>query len=158
MLTIMIPTFTFAIVATGDTCVAHMLRRILWTWMNLLQFCISNQTSSVAEDMLNKPWRPLPARRLSLRVARTIRWVLIPASLVLSSRFDGYAPPSSAALVIATLAHNELELGAHWLTRNMLNATGYAAFNLGAMSISCSDRLQGRRRRPPDWTGVPMPV
>lgn len=38
---------------------------IFWMWINLLPFCINNQRhpASIAEDVVNKPWRTMPSKR-----------------------------------------------------------------------------------------------
>jgi 4-hydroxybenzoate polyprenyltransferase len=46
----------------------------LWLWLIILQFCLQNQcsTSSPEEDLINKPWRPIPSRRISLTSAKKL--------------------------------------------------------------------------------------
>lgn len=41
-------------------------------------------------------------------------------------------------LTIVFLFHNEINLGSHWVLRNVCNAIGYAAFNAGAAAMACS--------------------
>ncbi|KAI0672058.1 UbiA prenyltransferase family-domain-containing protein [Trametes maxima] len=135
ILTIVVPTLAFSTVSTGDFCLTRILYRFLWVWLNLLQFCISNQTHSIEEDRINKPWRPLPAGRISPKTAGRLRWILLPVCLAISS-LDGTVFAACAVLTAATLAHNDRDLGANWRTRNLLNAVGYAAFNIGAAFIS----------------------
>ena len=105
-------------------------------WLHLLQFCVSNQSVEPDEDRKNKPWRPIPAGTISLPAARRLRWLLLAACLVLSARTG--VLHAGAALSFATWAHNEANLGAHWLARNALNAVGYASFSIGASNAGCS--------------------
>ena len=44
---------------------------LMWTWLNLLPFNIFNQVgnAAIAEDCINKPWRPLPARIINQKQA-----------------------------------------------------------------------------------------
>lgn len=107
-----------------------------WVWMHLLQFCISNQSLSEGEDLANKAWRPLPAKRISLATMLRIRWTLLPACLVYSSLYHGARWPS-LALSAGIFMHNEMYLDSHWATRNLCNALGYAAFNAGATYVAC---------------------
>ncbi|KAI0649668.1 hypothetical protein C8Q79DRAFT_1006024 [Trametes meyenii] len=153
ILTLLVPAVTFSTVATGDFCPTRILYRFLWIWLNLLQFCISNQTPSIEEDRVNKPWRPLPAGRISLKNTGTLRWVLLPVCLAISS-LNGTVFAACAVLTAATPAHNDMDLGSYWHTRNLLNAVGYAAFNIGAAFISSDfkdvdgDRQIGRSTMP----------
>ena len=39
-------------------------------------------------------------------------------------------------LMLGILLHNELKLDSHWLTRNVLNAIGYAVFDAGATALA----------------------
>lgn len=44
----------------------------LWVWTNLLPFSMNNQSQqcSIVEDRINKPWRPIPSGRISMREAK----------------------------------------------------------------------------------------
>lgn len=110
------------------------LSAALWTWLHLLQFCVSNQSLSPHEDALNKPWRPVPSGRITLRTAAALRWFLLPLCFLCSIHYDVL----SAGIVfpIGVLLHNELKLDSHWFTRNALNALGYAVFDAGATTIA----------------------
>ena len=117
-----------------ETTPLAFARTALWTWLHLLQFCVSNQSLSPDEDALNKPWRPIPAGRISVRQATTLRWTLLPLCLFLSFAFGISAV--GVVLMIGILLHNELRLDSHWFTRNVLNAVGYATFDAGAMTVA----------------------
>ena len=122
-----------------DTTPLAFARSALWTWLYLLQFCVSNQSLSPDEDALNKPWRPIPAGRISVRQATTLRWTLLPLCLFLSFAYGILAV--GAVLMIGILLHNELRLDSHWFTRNVLNAIGYATFDAGAMTVAQAGSL-----------------
>lgn len=89
---------------------------------------------SPGEDAINKPWRPIPAGRLGLHHATILRWLLLPACLILS--FAQGIPAIGAVLAMGILLHNEFRLDSHWFTRNALNAIGYAVFDAGATSVA----------------------
>lgn len=83
---------------------------------------------------MNKPFRPIPAQRISLSTARLLRWILIPACCLLSSFVGGlYAAIGFATL---TLLYNELEWAGHWTAKNIVNAGFYAFFEIGATLIA----------------------
>lgn len=110
---------------------------VLWIWIHLLQFDISNQTQSPEEDALNKAYRPLPSKRVSLEAAIAVRWALVPACLIISALYSRAVLLSSFALISLTVVYNELAFHArHWLVRNMVNAAGFASFELGATLIA----------------------
>jgi 4-hydroxybenzoate polyprenyltransferase len=111
-----------------------MLYAVFWTWLHLLQFCISNQSLDPEEDASNKPWRPIPSGLVSVARARTLRWILLFSCFSLSVRLRAHW--QGASLALAFLAHNELHLHSHWLMRNVCNAWGYASFNAGASAIA----------------------
>ena len=111
-----------------------MLCAVLWTWLHLLQFCVSNQSLNPEEDALNKPWRPIPSGIVSSVNARILRWILLPLCLSLSISLEVHW--QGISLAIAFLVHNELHLHSHWLMRNACNAWGYASFNAGASAIA----------------------
>ncbi|KAI0336193.1 hypothetical protein GY45DRAFT_1358085 [Cubamyces sp. BRFM 1775] len=136
--TILIPTLAFGTTAAPDDSSTHICQRTLWIWLHLLQFCLSNQCLSPKEDATNKPWRPIPAGRISVTAATWLRWALLPTCLMLSAHYG--VVMASIALALGTLAHNEFGMDSRWLPRNVCNAVGYAAFNAGATYAACGDQ------------------
>ena len=55
---------------------------LLWTWLNTLVFVLANQRlpDAVTEDALNKPWRPIPAGRITMARTRRLLIVAVPLS------------------------------------------------------------------------------
>lgn len=130
----------FGTLAARSYGMDSLLVRAFWVGLHLLQFCVSNQSVGVEEDRRNKPWRPIPAGHISVAAAQSLRWTLsIPCLLI--SLYLGVITPG-ATLILATFAHNELQLGSSWFLRNALNAVGYAAFNVGAARVGYAGRLQ----------------
>src|SRR6266851_4180220 len=107
---------------------------VFWTWLHLLQTCVSNQSLDFEEDALNKPWRPVPSGLISVSGARTLRWILLPSCLFLSVYLETHG--HSISLALATLVYNELHFHSHGLMRNVCSAWGYASFNAGAAMIA----------------------
>lgn len=105
---------------------------------------MSNQSLSPDEDAQNKPWRPIPSQRLTVHQAIFLRWTLLPLCLALS--IANGVSALGTVLMIGILLHNELRLDAHWFTRNVLNAIGYATFDAGAMTIAHSGTWGTTRR------------
>ena len=111
-----------------------MLYAVFWTWLHLLQFCVSNQSMDSEEDALNKPWRPIPSGLISVAGARCLRWTLLPSCFFLSAYLEVHW--QGTILALSFLVYNELRLHLHWIMRNVLNAFGYAYFNAGAFAIA----------------------
>ena len=83
--------------------------------------------------------RPLPAGRVTVRHARTLRWVMIPLCLSLSAAYSPRNLLISFGVTLSMLAYNECD-GArgHWLVRNGLNAIGCAFAEAGATLVTCT--------------------
>lgn len=111
-----------------------MVYSIFWTWIHLLQVCVSNQVLDSDEDALNKPWRPIPSRLMSVARARALRWILLPSCLFISLCLGVHWP--SISLALAILAYHELQFDSQVILRNFCNAWGYASFNAGAAMIA----------------------
>lgn len=125
----------FAVLAAPrfpSTRISHIL---VWVWLHLLQFCVSNQVLSVDEDRENKPWRPLPARRISIRTTRWMRWFLFYTCLLLSFKQDCLI--AGTCLTMGIYLNNDMQLDRHWLPRNLCCGLGYWAFNHGATLVAC---------------------
>ncbi|KAJ8482009.1 hypothetical protein ONZ51_g5633 [Trametes cubensis] len=132
--TILFPIMLFAWCSSRNASYTSLLNAGIWTYMHLLQFCISSQVLSPEEDAVNKPWRPIPARRITLARASVLRWTLLISCLLLSICY-GVAKPG-AIFAVGILLHNELKLDAHWLSRNVLVALAYAVLDAGATCIA----------------------
>ncbi|KAF2676843.1 hypothetical protein K458DRAFT_481677 [Lentithecium fluviatile CBS 122367] len=109
---------------------------ILWIWLQLLIFDLSNQrrADSVAEDAVNKPWRPIPSGRLQRRHARQLLLYSVPISYALSRRALG-GEPETVALFVLTWIYNDLGAAENWILRNILNALGITTFGAGATAV-----------------------
>jgi 4-hydroxybenzoate polyprenyltransferase len=106
-----------------------------------LQLGLANQTlpRAIAEDRMNHPDRPLPAGRITIRQARTLRWMIVPLCLLLSAAYGPRTLLTSFGVALFMVAYNECG-GArgHWLVRNGLNAVGYALAEAGATLVTCT--------------------
>src|SRR5882724_1178786 len=124
----------FAAIMAPLSSFSRLPQLLFWIWLHLLQFCASNQTISPEEDAVNKPWRPIPAGRLSVPQAHTFRCLLVPACLAVSA-YRGVLP-ASILLCLTTAAYNDLGFHQHVVLRNACNALGYASFELGATQLA----------------------
>ena len=129
----------FGTVSSGYYNPAMTLRRATWVFLHLLQFCVSNQTSDPEEDRRNKPWRPIPSGRITLAQAQGLRCLLFLLCFAISAQYDVLG--AGIVLSAATIAHNEFGMGAHWFSRNALNAIGYASFSAGSLYAGCPRTL-----------------
>lgn len=120
-----------------------------WIWINLLVFNLSNQSQpgAIREDSSNKPWRPLPAGRISLRQMRNLRIKVSLVAIVFSCAFGGIY--QTFCLHLLTVGYNDLAGGEHWISRNLLNAAGYLSFMIGAMEVAVG--VQGLQYTATGW-------
>jgi 4-hydroxybenzoate polyprenyltransferase len=150
--TVMLPSTAFALIAAfsgpilttnaAPPPVLAVLRRlpleISWLWLTLLLADISNQRqpSSIPEDRLNKPWRPLAAGRLTVVEARRLLFVAIPVVLLAAWIWFPESFAITVACVICTYMYNDLG-GADEssLARNVLNTIGVTGFGSGAAKV-----------------------
>ena len=111
---------------------------MMWTWLNLLPLAMNNQhrEADVEEDKKNKPWRPIPAGRLSIEETKHLVLASYVAA-ILGSAYLG-ALPECLALIVQGWIYNELgAANDSYLTRNVLNATGYMTSAAGAAKVAC---------------------
>lgn len=113
---------------------AVTIRTCIWTWLHLLQANVANQSLGCAEDLVNKPWRPLPANRVSPSQARKLRWASCMICIISSLLLGGL--PSSIALTVTTYIHDDLEWSKHWYGKTICNAFGYMSFESGATYVA----------------------
>lgn len=135
---------------TNTTSVHPSTNQILWrlphvvafNWLNLLIFDIANQRlpAAIAEDSLNKPWRPLPKKRVTPAAAQTLLLLTIP--VVLLAVYSIGAGPESSLLVTLTWMYNDLGGGDRdiWV-RNGIIAFAFAVYNAGSLKLAAGAEL-----------------
>src|ERR1700734_2784258 len=82
------PQSVFAAAAAPLASFDRLPHVIFWVWLHLLQFDVSNQYLDPTEDTLNKPFRPIPSGRVTLRQAQILRWALVPICMALSTCYS----------------------------------------------------------------------
>ncbi|KZV95924.1 hypothetical protein EXIGLDRAFT_609893 [Exidia glandulosa HHB12029] len=139
--TIFIPVSVFAAATAPVSSITRFGTALIWLWLHLLQFDVSNQYTTAKEDAANKPWRPMPSGRLSREHATVLRWSLLIACNLLSITIATCAGTPdviciSTAMSIAILAHNEVGLAQNWLGKNVCCAVGYMVLEAGTTLIT----------------------
>ncbi|KAF9021323.1 hypothetical protein BDZ89DRAFT_1200267 [Hymenopellis radicata] len=138
--TTLIPVSFFAAASVPLKDVSRLLEAAFWIWLHLLQFDVSNQIVGLEEDVWNKPDRPLPAKLITLKSAILFRWLLVLPCFALSYWYSTSVLSASIALVALTVIYNELGAHSHhWLTRNAVNAAGFASFEWGSTLVAGAD-------------------
>ncbi|PSR79599.1 UbiA prenyltransferase family-domain-containing protein [Coniella lustricola] len=116
----------------------RLAQMFAWLWLHLLILDLSNQRlpESVAEDALNKPWRPLPSKRLTSADASWLLTLAVPLGMGLSllTGLEAYVP--STTLLCLCWLYNDLEgSSSSLIVRNLLNALGLTCFGWGALAV-----------------------
>lgn len=128
---------------------------IVWIWINLLFEVIANQrlSESITEDAINKPWRPMPSRRLDSDETRRLLIAVVTCAFLISWLLDVTTP--SIGLMALTWLYNDLGgASEHYFLRNLLNAFGLLCFGTGATLIlggQANDHLTHHGRQ---WFGI----
>lgn len=109
---------------------------LLWSWSNLFLFNLHNQrhAQAIAEDAVNKPWRPLPAGRLSSQDATKIMYCMYLVTLGISLGIGGLFPCLVEA--VACLWYNEWGGASDPYLKNLLNGIGFACFFAGPLEVA----------------------
>ncbi|KAI0759410.1 UbiA prenyltransferase family-domain-containing protein [Trametes elegans] len=133
--TVLFPVSAFAYATAPSRSVAHLLQSTSWVWVHQLMCNVSNQARSRTEDAANKPWRPLPAGRMSEPQAVRLRWITVIMCLGLSASYGTELVLVTFALVFTTIVYDELGLSGHYLGKSFCNIGGYASLEVGATKI-----------------------
>lgn len=109
---------------------------VLFNWTNVLIFDLANQRSpeSVAEDRVNKPWRPIPSGSCSSEECRRMMLIAVPLSLVLNYYLGVW--PQGAIIHLTTWLYNDLRGMDELFVREILISIGYAMFNGASLQIA----------------------
>jgi hypothetical protein len=118
---------------------ARFTQTFSWVWINVLAFSISNQRSpdSILEDSINKPWRPIPAGKITAAQAGRLHLAAMAVGLSLIVLYLG-AIEETVICFVGTWIYNDLG-GAndHFVVRNFLNGIAYIVYCSGAMRVAC---------------------
>lgn len=123
--------FLFSASQTSDfSLLGTLLTSICYATAYIVPFCLSNQLNGIAEDKLEKPYRPLSAGLITPlgALARYLIWNIV---LLLISIYLGITK-WSALWMIVTLYHNFLNGDKHFLTKNVISMTLGTAAQFGA--------------------------
>lgn len=107
---------------------------VLWSWSNLFLFNLHNQRRGVDEDALNKPWRPLPAGRLTVQQATLVLYCMYPITLIIALTCGGLVPCLLEA--VFCLWYNEWGGSDDPLLKNILNGLGIPCFLIGPLEVA----------------------
>ncbi|PVH92929.1 hypothetical protein DM02DRAFT_646688 [Periconia macrospinosa] len=137
----------------------EVLRRIplvvFWNWTNVLLFDIANQrlAGAVIEDAVNKPWRPLPSKRVSEPQARRLLLLIVP--LVLVTGITLQCVPETSSVIVLTWMYNDLG-GADddYVVKNLLNAFGISCYSSASTLIACGWDRQNISTDTYCWLGM----
>lgn len=112
---------------------------VAFNWYNVLVFDLANQRSaeSVEEDLINKPWRPIPSGKVTRDQTRRAMLVAIPAALGLNYMLGVWR--EGVFIQILTWLYNDLG-GGDELVRDAIIAVAYGLFNQGSLQIAIGGR------------------
>ncbi|KAI0629571.1 UbiA prenyltransferase family-domain-containing protein [Trametes polyzona] len=138
--TTVIPVSSLAIASAPISSPLRLPHVVFWVWLHVLQFDFANQSLDADEDAKNKSDRPIPAKRITIAQTRLLRWLIVPVCWRLSALYSVETFYASVALAALTLLYNELTAHRrHWIIRNVVNALGFASFEVGATLIAGAD-------------------
>lgn len=121
----------------SSTCrVSHAIQCVLWVWLHVLQFNLSNQVRDPEEDRSNKPWRPLPSGRITLANTFILKYITIATCLLWSYSYGPCVLTPSAFLTLLIHMYHEMRGDQHWLTKNLMCSGGYACFATGTTLVA----------------------
>ena len=136
------PVFGISSTVSDPRVIRRLLIVILWTWINLLPFAIDNrrQPAAIAEDSINKPWWPMPSKRLTPKQAQLIMVSLYPVAVLVSIHVGGLK--QCILLVSLGLWYNDLGgADTSFVIRNLINACGFCCYSSGAMEVALGSPL-----------------
>lgn len=108
---------------------------IAFNWWNVLIFDLANQRSeeSVKEDLINKPWRPIPSGKITGEQTRRSMLVAVPIALALNYYLGVWR--EGVFIQILTWLYNDLK-GGDEVVRDVIISIAYGFFNHGSLQIA----------------------
>ncbi|MCJ1400851.1 hypothetical protein MMC11_004060, partial [Xylographa trunciseda] len=122
---------------SASTIPLRAIRVVLWSVFNLLPFTIANQRlpNAISEDAINKPWRPLPSRRLSPAQAYELMLTAYVVAGAVSAVLGGIR--SCLAVVMLAYCYNNLGgADVSGAVRNLMNVSLYLCAMTGTIEVA----------------------
>ena len=138
-----VSTFNEGIAPTAEYLLKRVPIMVAWLWFTCLAHNIANQSLPGAsmEDAVNKPWRPIPAGRISAARARS--WLLVIITMALATSYVLDATLPLTLLLVFVWMYNDLDgSGINIWVRNALNMGGLMCFGWGALSVLSGGQQQ----------------
>jgi len=85
------------------------------------------------EDAQNKPYRPIPAEKITLANARILRYCM--PFVTASVSYHLGVLPASQMMFFLTLVYNEGGLSSHWIGKNVVTALMYGTTVFGTLAL-----------------------
>lgn len=98
--------------------------------------CNQFREGDVDEDRQNKPWRPIPAGRITVTQTKYLMMASYMTAILASISLGGLS--ECCGLIFEGWVYNEVgAANDNLLARNLLNALGYMTFAAGAVRVAC---------------------
>ncbi|KAF5388376.1 hypothetical protein D9615_000799 [Tricholomella constricta] len=133
--TIFLPITSFASATAPVHSLSNLMQGCIWIWFHLILCNVSNQARAKEEDAVNRPWRPIPSGRITVRQAVVLRWFLVIFCATWSATYGAGTVMATLGLVTVTVLYDEAGFSNGPFTKNLCNVGGYTAFEVGATRI-----------------------
>jgi 4-hydroxybenzoate polyprenyltransferase len=130
------PRYSMGPAISANNILASAPFMLLWSVSNLFLFCLHNQRhpETIAEDTLNKPWRPMVTGRMTPQHATRIAYLMHPVCFLIALRIGGFIP--YMILTFFHLWYNELGGASNGILKNIHNAVGFSCFYIGPLEVA----------------------
>ncbi|KAI8633820.1 UbiA prenyltransferase family-domain-containing protein [Xylariaceae sp. FL1651] len=108
---------------------------LAFNWYSVLIFDLANQRSpeSIQEDLLNKPWRPIPTGKVTASQARRSMLVAIPLVLLFNYLLGVWR--QGLFILVITWLYNDIR-GGDEIVRDLIISIAYGMFNSASLEIA----------------------
>ncbi|KAK3401469.1 UbiA prenyltransferase family-domain-containing protein [Sordaria brevicollis] len=117
--------------------VLHRLPAIcLFQLYSLLLFDLANQRHpiAVAEDLINKPWRPIPSDKITSDQTRRLFLCMVPVALALNCALGVWH--EGLLVLIVIFVYNDLGCADEPVFRDILLGLSYGIYHVGSLRIA----------------------
>ncbi|KAI0974010.1 UbiA prenyltransferase family-domain-containing protein [Xylaria arbuscula] len=108
---------------------------LAFNWYMVFIFDLSNQRSpeSIQEDLINKPWRPIPTGKVTAAEARRVLLIAIPLVLLFNYMLGVWR--QGLFILVLTWMYNDIR-GSDEVVRDLIISVAYGMFNSASLEIA----------------------
>nr|WBQ21652.1 (-)-epi-alpha-bisabolol synthase [Stachybotrys sp.] len=143
-----------ALTVLGMIKAAPVMLLQVWGVLLLTEFHNQRHPESTAEDLINKPWRPVPSGRVTTQQVNILLYLIYPFNILVSSMVGGLVPCLTTS--VFAIWYNEFGGAADPFLKGWHNGVGITGFWAGTLEVATGSSIFSGEGTAAVWLAILM--